>query len=295
MPRKRELRPGFFLDEDLGSCSPLARLLASGLPLWADREGYLEDRPRRLRAMILPYDAADGEALVGELLDKTDYISRVEVNGYKLIKINKFAVHQTNIHPKEAPSRFLAGSQQGPGMVNAGQTQDDRQSCNSCTSCTSCTSCEEVPKGTSRGRSKNIPYREIMEILNTVCGRSYATDPVAKSHRDLIRARCKDGATVEDFRLVITEKHRQWGEGDKERTWLRPSTLFRASKWDDYLTEARERQSDEKVAENRREGDSRRSKEVEARMAWDAEVDMMGQDARPLAHFMREAGLEAAD
>ena len=140
-----------------------------------------------------------------------------------------------------------------------------------------------------------FPYQEVMEILNTVCGRSYATDPVAKSHRDLIRARCKDGATVEDFRLVITEKHRQWGEGDKERTWLRPSTLFRASKWDDYLTEARERQSDEKVAENRREGDSRRSKEVEARMAWDAEVDMMGQDARPLAHFMREAGLEAAD
>jgi hypothetical protein len=103
MPRKRTIAPGFFSNEDLAECTPLARLLFAGLWCWADREGRLEDRPRRLRAEILPYDTtADGEALLGELA-KRGFIERYEVGGVRVIQVVAFGEHQ-DPHPKETAS-----------------------------------------------------------------------------------------------------------------------------------------------------------------------------------------------
>ena len=50
MPRARNVKPGFFKNELLAECEPLARILFEGLWCEADREGRLEDRPRRLKA-----------------------------------------------------------------------------------------------------------------------------------------------------------------------------------------------------------------------------------------------------
>lgn len=108
MARQRILKPTFFTNESLGDCSPLARLLFAGLWCWADREGYVEDRPKRLRAEILPYDQADGEELVAELV-AAGMIERVEVNGVHVLRIITFSKHQ-DPHPRETPSRFAQGA-----------------------------------------------------------------------------------------------------------------------------------------------------------------------------------------
>jgi len=58
----------FLHDDKLGSVTPLARLLFLGLYCQADGVGVVDDRPRRLRAVALPYDSeADGDKLLDEL------------------------------------------------------------------------------------------------------------------------------------------------------------------------------------------------------------------------------------
>jgi hypothetical protein len=128
--RKRTIAPGFFKNEDLGDCSPLARLLFAGLWCWADRLGRLEDRPRRLRAEILPYDdSADGEALVAELASR-GFVERYEVNETRVLQIVNFRTYQ-DPHPREALSTLpnkdgsMPEQDQGQPKANPGRTQGE--------------------------------------------------------------------------------------------------------------------------------------------------------------------------
>lgn len=102
MARKRDLYPGFFKNEDLGEIEPLGRLLFAGLWTYADREGRLEDRPKKLRGEILPYDNCDGDELLNQLAIK-GFIVRYEVNGTGYIQVANWYKYQ-HPHPKEIAS-----------------------------------------------------------------------------------------------------------------------------------------------------------------------------------------------
>jgi len=52
--RARNIKPGFFKNDQLAECHPLARLLFAGLWCEADRAGRLKDRPKRLKVECLP-------------------------------------------------------------------------------------------------------------------------------------------------------------------------------------------------------------------------------------------------
>ncbi len=96
MARTRNLKPGFFKNEHLGDLQPEARLLFAGLWCWADRDGRLEDRPRRLKAEILPYDDCDVEGLLQQLADSPGgFIVRYEIDGNHYISIPAFGAHQS--------------------------------------------------------------------------------------------------------------------------------------------------------------------------------------------------------
>lgn len=100
--RSRTIKPGFFLNDKLGKCSPLARILFLGLWGAADWEGRLEYRPARLRAEILPYDTkADFESLIRELVEADRDDPMIEVyGGGRYLSIRNFTNHQ-NPHPNE--------------------------------------------------------------------------------------------------------------------------------------------------------------------------------------------------
>ena len=103
MARIRFIKPEFFDDPELAELSPYARLFFVGLWLQADREGRLEDCPKRLKARIFPYDDVDVEALTEELRGK-DMIRRFSSQqGKCYIWITNFLKHQRP-HLKEAPS-----------------------------------------------------------------------------------------------------------------------------------------------------------------------------------------------
>ena len=67
MARARNIKPGFYKNEDLAECSPWARLIFPGLWMLADREGRMEDRPKRIKGELLPYDSIDVDPLLEEL------------------------------------------------------------------------------------------------------------------------------------------------------------------------------------------------------------------------------------
>lgn len=104
MARTRNIKPGFFKSEQLADCDPLARILFAGLWTQADREGILEDRPRRIKSECLPYDECDIEELLSQLIT-SEFITRYEVNGCKYIYIPTFKAHQ-NPHRDEKSHGF---------------------------------------------------------------------------------------------------------------------------------------------------------------------------------------------
>lgn len=117
MSRARNIKPGFFRNENLGECSPLARLLFAGLWCEADREGRLEDRPKRLKAEVLPYDNCDVSLLLGEL-EQWGFICRYQHGNGRYIQVLNFSKHQ-NPHVKEGASVIPAPDMSGASPVQA--------------------------------------------------------------------------------------------------------------------------------------------------------------------------------
>lgn len=98
------MKPSFFTHEVLAELSPLHRILFQGLWCHADREGALEDRPRLLKTVILPYDECDIDQMLGDLADR-GFIVRYETDGRRLVWIPQFDKHQKP-HRREAPSEL---------------------------------------------------------------------------------------------------------------------------------------------------------------------------------------------
>ncbi|MGK5509435.1 DnaD domain protein [Brevibacillus formosus] len=104
MARARNIKPGFFKNEDLSDLSPHARLLFIGLWCLADREGFLEDRPKRIKGELFPYENVEIDECLQDL-HESGFILRYEVDGERFICIPKFKDHQ-NPHHREATSKI---------------------------------------------------------------------------------------------------------------------------------------------------------------------------------------------
>lgn len=102
MARKREIKPGFFKNEELAELPVTTRLIFIAMWTMADKDGRLEDRPKKIKMENLPYDDFDPDEAIQNLHDRS-FIIRYEVDGQKYIQITNWKKHQ-NPHPKEAPS-----------------------------------------------------------------------------------------------------------------------------------------------------------------------------------------------
>lgn len=74
---------------------------------------------------------------------------------------------------------------------------------------------------------------EIVEYLNQAAGTSYKPN-TPKTVRS-IKARIKEGFTVDDFKTVIDKKVSEWAKTDMQK-YLRPETLF-GTKFEGYLNQ----------------------------------------------------------
>ena len=132
MKRTRQINPGFFTNDELADITPLGRLLFAGLWVIADREGRLEDRPKKIKAEILPYDNCDVDDLLNQL-QTAGFIKRYKVDiprtdqgntmdtpkaGVGIIQVVNFTKYQhphrnesaSTLPPPTAESRMESGS-----------------------------------------------------------------------------------------------------------------------------------------------------------------------------------------
>lgn len=117
MARSRNIKPGFFTNDILCELNPLARLLFSGIWTLADREGRLEDRPKKIKAEVLPYDTVDADSLLGSL-ETAGFILRYKVNDIAYIQVVNWCKHQ-NPHIKEGASTIPAPCESGASTMQA--------------------------------------------------------------------------------------------------------------------------------------------------------------------------------
>lgn len=75
------------------------------------------------------------------------------------------------------------------------------------------------------------PVAEIIGHLNGKAGTHFR---VVEASAKLIRARLREGATLDDLRAVVDAKNREWPKGHDMRRYLRPATLFNAEKFEQY-------------------------------------------------------------
>ncbi len=269
MARARNIKPGLFKNEDLAECSVWARLIFPGLWMLADREGRLEDRPKRIKGELLPYDSIEVEPLLAELAEH-GFISRYEVCGERFIVIVKFLDHQTP-HGTEKDGHcpdengFLTIHERGKNGYITGNkrlepyrltVKEQKPSTNSRTE--HATDSELTVKGLSQDGGQNtlipdslipdspIPdtveeplsskpddeAEQILAYLNAEANRGYRPVP---SNIRLIRARLTEGATPAEMRAVIDLKVKQWAKDKKMAQYLRPDTLFNATKFAQYV------------------------------------------------------------
>lgn len=116
MARARNIKPGFYTNEDLAECSVWARYIFPGLWMMADRAGRLEYRPKKIKGELLRFDEQAAEPLLEEL-QRWGFIQIYEVEGRSYIQILTFHKHQ-NPHHREADSDI-------PPMQSPGLTPDD--------------------------------------------------------------------------------------------------------------------------------------------------------------------------
>ncbi|HGI1990176.1 TPA: conserved phage C-terminal domain-containing protein [Streptococcus agalactiae] len=99
---------------------------------------------------------------------------------------------------------------------------------------------EKYVEQVKKGNPKNFDYRIPIAYLNQKMNSNYK---FVKTNTDLVKARLKDSYTLEDFKAVIDKKCSEWVNSDMEK-YLRPSTLFNASKFESYLNQPEVAKSD---------------------------------------------------
>jgi hypothetical protein len=240
LARARNIKPGFFKNEVLAELTPLTRLLFAGLWCLADREGRLEDRPKRIKADIFPYDNCNVDKKLNHLRDK-GFVLRYQVDGEGYIQVLNFNKHQ-NPHIKEqaslipAPDIHHANTMQTPdkhGSCPADSLSLDSLSSDSLNPITD--SLSSSPVGSGWG---NKPFKVGPEMFDHFW-RAY---PKKKSKSDAVKAWNK----LKIDNLLYTLIMNKLEDAKKSHDWTKdngqfipyPATWLNKKMWEDeYSTE----------------------------------------------------------
>ena len=250
MARARNIKPGYFLNDELCALSPLARILFAGLWCIADREGRLEDKPKRIKIQALPYDDCNVEKLLNDLF-KANFIVRYQVNDQKYIQVVNFTKHQ-NPHKNETYSVIPPMAVQAPeehststvqvqemhGTTRADSLNPITDSLNLIPSTLKSDIDIDIESDVLCSGSKEegiIPFQEIISYLNLKAGTSYRHS--SKTVKANVTARWNEKYSLQDFYTVIDNKCSDW-LNTEQAIYLRPETLF-GNKFDSYLNQPR--------------------------------------------------------
>ena len=217
MPRSRNVKPSLFKNELLGDSDPLLTIVFIGLWCLADRDGRLEDRPKRIKAEILPYrDCPDFNGYL-TVLERMDFIQRYEVGGAAYIQVVNFKKHQAPHKTERAgeipeppektkscPLTVSAPLNNGSDNVKESLIPDSL-----------------IPDSLHRGRSRAEPKKPspkerkpdlLFEAIATACGIDWKA--LTKNERGALNnaaAQLRDiNATPEDIQARAAKYRQKW-------------------------------------------------------------------------------------
>ena len=271
MPRARNIKPGFFANEDLAELPFETRLLFIGLWTLADREGRLEDRPKRIKMAIFPGDDVNVEKCLAAL-DKAGFIYRYTVDGGRYIEVCQFKKHQNPHHrepdstiPKPWASPRLDGVGNGTKPEALAPCKDEEARGK-----------PEADTGQASVEPRSSPadslipdsgflIRDITTDLRSLSGKPDADPPEVEPKGERKRRLNADAVAVLDFlnratgsrfqpveanlsmirarlaeadigtcKRVIASRWDAWADDPKMAEYLRPATLFAARNFANY-------------------------------------------------------------
>lgn len=115
---------------------------------------------------------------------------------------------------------------------------------------------DRVPKKPKK-QNFTAEATEILDHLNQVAGTKFQPVP---ANLNLIAARLREGFTVDKVKAVVNRQHREWGASDM-RKYLRPETLFNATKFAGYAGQAESAAIPEKPKMTREEYEAKKKLE----------------------------------
>ncbi|KKB24956.1 conserved phage C-terminal domain-containing protein [Staphylococcus carnosus] len=191
---------------------------------------YLLSRPDdwKIYETELKKHATDGrDSLRTEIkeLEEAGYICRTRIRDEKgHFKEYEYQVFEL---PNQVGKSHLGDSHLGkPDTTNNNSTNND------------CTNND----GTILSGNPTVPYQQIVDYLNEKTGKQYKH--TTKKTQTLIKARTKEGFTLDDFKQVIDNMSSQWMNDSKMNQYLRPETLF-GTKFEGYLNQQQPNTVDE--------------------------------------------------
>lgn len=250
MARIRTIKPEFFHDEDVAALPLVDRLVYIGLWTVADKAGRLEDRPRRLKALLLPYDDADLNAILARLID-AHFVLRYAVDGGRYLQIRTWDKHQRPHHTEPEstyppPPPPVPPTLEGVGKGRGREVTFDKSKVASPSEDGAETVVAPLSDGVSApARSKADAFAAAWnEVTSLPIGRCRELTP---RRRTAIAARLRE-RTLEDWREVFARiQASAFCRGDNERGWhadidfvLQPDTAAKVleGKYDDRPSRA---------------------------------------------------------
>jgi uncharacterized phage protein (TIGR02220 family) len=234
MARARNIKPGFFQNEELGELLPIERLAFIGMWTIADYKGCIEFRPKRLKVQLLPYDECDMETIAINL-DKSGFISIYSVQGQRYIKILNFEKHQNPHKNEREGGSDIPDIDKNDIEINKLEIIQNYQDKNGTTPADSPFPLTDsgIPSTTLSGKPdiSKSDCLEILNYLNEKAGRKYQD---VSANLNIIKARLKE-YTADQLKAVIDAKCIEWSADEKMVPYLRPETLFNATKCAGYV------------------------------------------------------------
>lgn len=243
MARIRTIKPDFWTDEKVVELSAFARLLFIGLWNFADDDGRMVYSPKKIKMQIFPADILDISELFGEIR-RESMIELYVVDHIEFLQIINFKEHQkidkrtpskfpgnpyTSQSPPNSPEfpRIPPTDMEGNGREGEGKGKDKTIMSSSPSANIDAALLEKQ----KTNKQTVVEARDILAYLNKNAGKNFRA--VDSTLRPIV-ARLKEGYTPERLREIAFYKIEQWGADEKMAEYLRPATLYNATKCAQY-------------------------------------------------------------
>jgi uncharacterized phage protein (TIGR02220 family) len=256
MSIKRFIHPCLFTDEDVIQLDIRERYLLIGIITHADDEGRISGAPAAVKAKVFGADSISNDEIKEMLYNISKTLRSFiwyEIDGKQYIQLKNWTKYQSPHYKKAScipafnpdtshicgthdayiphirrisESKLPQGSGLGSGSGSGeGSGEGSGQGTGSCK--------QDLAQVVS---TDVLPYSEICDYLNSRAHTEFR--PNGEKFKELVRARFKDGYTLDDFKRVIDKKTHEWYGDPKFHKYLRPATLFGREKFEQYVGQA---------------------------------------------------------